>query len=188
MRFLIYIVSISVLALLSCRTLPEVQDSIISPSDLGLGVLVDTIAAFPEPEIRSPEVTEPEIFVLASIQKTPCFGRCPVYEARIYSDGKVVYHGNRFVTKRGLFQSFLEEGQLQLLIDKANELDFFSLKPEYPEKADRILDFPDTITYFQHEGKELKVYNNHAAPQQLLAFEKFLIQFLDELTWVEIGR
>ena len=150
-----------------------------------LEILNDTITKIPDPEISDPIVAEPKVVVLASIQKSPCFGRCPVFEARIYSDGKAVYNGVRFVEKEGIHYAYLNESQINEIIAKALDFNFLELAPIYPENGERILDFPNTITYFQYKNKELKIINNHDAPQNLLQFEQYLLDLLENLDWLK---
>lgn len=40
-------------------------------------------------------------FDTASLARTPCFGRCPVYSVTVHADGRVSYQGERWVTSTG---------------------------------------------------------------------------------------
>ena len=39
--------------------------------------------------------------VVITLERTTCFGVCPVYTLTIYGDGRVVYEGTRFVRTEG---------------------------------------------------------------------------------------
>lgn len=181
-RFFVFIFFISVL--IGCKSKKE----IIQPTEeveVPEGIK-ETVIEEPEPDILNWSTgDEEDAFVLTSIKKGPCFGKCPVFEARVYSDGKVIYNGMRFVKKIGVFLSYIEEENIQQIIEKATSLAFFSLDEQYPTDGAKIVDFPTTITYFQHQGRELKIYNNHHAPTVLIEYEEFLIDFLDQLDWVK---
>ena len=41
---------------------------------------------------------------VAAIEKSPCFGKCPVYTMQIFKDGKVLYEGRMNTKKLGTFQ------------------------------------------------------------------------------------
>ena len=38
---------------------------------------------------------------MITLQRTACFGACPVYTVSIYADGTVAYNGERFVEVEG---------------------------------------------------------------------------------------
>ena len=122
--------------------------------------------------------------VLYSIEKTPCFGTCPVFEMRIYKSGLIVYRGVRHVAQIGVFESQLTESTMNLLAQKVVESDFESFSSIYPEHGFRIPDFPETITHVAFGNQLHKVINNHEAPRALLEFESILIDLVDQLDWV----
>ena len=39
--------------------------------------------------------------VVITLERTACFGVCPVYKLTIYGDGRVLYDGIRFVRTEG---------------------------------------------------------------------------------------
>jgi len=122
-------------------------------------------------------------FVVASIKKTPCFGRCPVYEATLYSDNRVVYEGKQYTDRKGTFQAKISNSQLEDLIKAALAADYFALAENYPINGQRIADLPSTITFLKIGDKENKVNNNHDAPQALRAYEQAFVRLLDSLQW-----
>ena len=44
-----------------------------------------------------------DTILLASIERTPCFGKCPTYKISIYQSGYVIYEGKQHVKNIGLF-------------------------------------------------------------------------------------
>lgn len=168
----------------SCKSKQKILEEVVLPARLD-SVEIDTIKPeLPEPELPRVEIEPESAYVVTSIQKQPCFGKCPVFEARVYSDGKVVYNGIRFVERMGIHEAYLSEAELQKIIDKALEIEFFELAMAYPINGERIVDFPSTVTYFKYQDQEHKVLNNHNAPNQLIEYENYLIDFLNNLTWI----
>lgn len=53
--------------------------------------------------------------LVASMERFPCYGRCPVYSLRVFEDGSLLYHGTRFGEVEGDVQTRLTAGQLQEL-------------------------------------------------------------------------
>lgn len=71
----------------------------------------------------------PEDYI--EIQRTKCFTNCPLYEVRLYGDGRLVWHGNRAVKSMGDATATIEAGQAQALINKALKSGFGGLCDEY---------------------------------------------------------
>ncbi len=160
-----------------------------------------------KPEITTPEVLEPkgeleeepqskleskpeEIspWVLASIRKTSCFGKCPVFEFRIFSDGRLEYDGKRFVDMEGLYEAKAPEGMLEAIMAEAQKSGYMNLADNYPTNGARIPDLPSTYTSLTFENSEKKIRNNHNAPKALIAFEKFLASWIEKVAWKKIER
>ncbi len=125
-------------------------------------------------------------FRIASIKKTPCFGRCPVYEATLYSDNRLVYEGKQYTEREGTFEAKISNEQLKELLKFALAADFFKLSEMYPMEGRPIPDLPSTITYLKIGERENQVNNNHDAPQALRAYEKVFIKLFEELDWKEV--
>lgn len=146
----------------------------------------DTLVVIDEPP-QEEVIEEPiRIELLASIKKTACYGKCPVFEAKVYSNGRVLFEGKEHVDKVGLFEAKVDEEWIADVKTYAISLGFFSMKEFFPDKTDNIPDLPNTITYFRHKEDENTVTNNHNAPVQLTKIENFLLQKLEALEWTAI--
>lgn len=72
-------------------------------------VFVALAGCMTEPASRAvpaaPGAQEPppmrEAFDSIRLSRTPCFGRCPVYSVTVHADGRVEYHGERWVASMG---------------------------------------------------------------------------------------
>jgi hypothetical protein len=133
--------------------------------------------------ILTEQEKKPSTFIMASIKRTGCYGKCPVYEAKILSDGTVLYYGHQFAEKQGEYKAYLTKNQIDSLITQADSAHFFDLQPLYPAHGAKIVDLPNTFTYFKKDTLEKEVINNHDAPKALKNLEQYLDQLLSRLEW-----
>ena len=64
------------------------------------------------------------------MQRSACYGRCPVYAVTISSDGKVTFRGEKFVAYMGEHTGFARTNDLLRLDQAIAAVQFFSLRPE----------------------------------------------------------
>ena len=85
-----------------------------------------------EPPIAVEEpMEEVKVELIASIKKTACYGTCPTFETKIYSDGRVTYHGKKNVERVGHYEGLLK-GDFQAEIrDMAVAVKYFNLSKKY---------------------------------------------------------
>lgn len=124
--------------------------------------------------------------LFASIERTPCFGICPVYKITIYQSGYTVLHGIEHVPNKGWFSTRLTAEQLNSISRYVYEHGIYDLHDEYIEP--HIADFPTTITELNINNRYKRIVNTKPeAPEKLLKWEKFLDSFFDENTkWKRI--
>lgn len=104
---------------------------------------------------------------IISLQKTACFGTCPIFKVTIYDDGKTFYFGEKFVKKIGRYNFTLSKKEINSILKKANDINFYDLKNEYSEN---ISDLPSTFTKI----KDKKIRNHIGAPQKLRELEQII--------------
>ena len=107
--------------------------------------------------------------VVITIERTSCFGSCPIYSAKIHADGSVVYVGKEFVKEIGERRFKITPERVQELIKEFQRLDYASLKDKYDtdENGNSVTDLPTTITSICLDGKKKKVVNYYGAPRKL---------------------
>jgi hypothetical protein len=160
MKNLFPVLTISVIALfaLSCKSNKDAA----------------TAAPITQNSVNTSVQTEPQI--LASIERTACYGQCPMYKAIFMDNGEVKYVGKRFVEKIGTYRTLLSEEEVLEIHKKVVEYDYFALDSLYPTP---ITDFPSCLTEVNLNGKRKKVINRRSPPDNLKAFEKFLDGLLE---------
>jgi hypothetical protein len=66
-----------------------------------------------------------------TLARNACFGTCPVYEVRIFGDGRVVYDGKRFVRVEGEQQSAIDKAEVLRLLERIYASYFFDMNDMY---------------------------------------------------------
>lgn len=95
-----------------------------------------------EPDARLPDggrpaqrVPFPPIVDWASLrivlQRSGCFGTCPIYSVEIAGDGRVLYNGERFVAVLGKHRRTIPPAEVRALYDSFRRADFFWLLDDY---------------------------------------------------------
>ena len=111
--------------------------------------------------------------IVITIERTACFGSCPVYSAQIYADGTVNYEGKDFVKITGKKQHKISKEKLNDLIKEFEQAKYFTLKDKYAsdENGMSLTDQPTTTTSFTLNGKQKTVVNYYYAPKELEKLE-----------------
>ena len=129
-------------------------------------------------------VTQAEPQMVASINRTACYGRCPMYKATFFDNGEVEYIGRRFVENIGTYKTLISEEEVLTIKAKITEYDYFSLDSLYPTP---VSDFPSCITEAQLNGQRKKVIDRRDPPGNLKYFEKFLDSLLENREWKKVS-
>ena len=88
--------------------------------------------------LSSCKTTSNQIFndqkkLIISLEKTACFGTCPILKIEIYNNGTIVYNGIKHVKKIGIYNLEIEKQEIQKILSKAEEIGFYKLKKEQRE-------------------------------------------------------
>lgn len=76
------------------------------------------------------------------LHRTVCFGRCPSYAVSAYADGRVVYHGDRFVETTGTVERRVAPAVVAGLVASALEMEYETL----PARLDNEQACPQIVT------------------------------------------
>ena len=72
----------------------------------------------------------PEDFVI-KLERTSCFGECPVYSVSIDASGNVAYEGTKFVRVEGRQRDRIPTSRVAALLATAERIGFFDLRDQY---------------------------------------------------------
>ena len=123
--------------------------------------------------------------LVARIQRTACFGRCPIYTASIYKSGYVDYMGEKWVQREGHFKSKISQQAIDKLLNEAKRIGFMGLENAYD--SEYITDLPSTILSLRIEDQAKIVVNRYQAPEKLRAFEQYFDKVLEGLTYEPVS-
>lgn len=106
--------------------------------------------------------------VIVNIERTPCFGKCPVYTLSIMSNKTVRYEGLENVSSKGAHTFKLPSYKYRKIIQKLENLPFQDYEEEY---GATIRDLPKTIITY----KDKKVtFIRSKAPVELVRWVEFV--------------
>jgi hypothetical protein len=98
---------------------------------------------------------------LITLERTGCYGMCPIYKVSISADGAVVFEGNRFVKKVGTARSAISEEQIRELLAGFEKINYFELNDQYVKPEDGckqwLTDNPSAVTSITRNGKSKSV-------------------------------
>lgn len=145
--------------------------------------------ATPTPTV-APTPTPNYSTLVITLERTVCFGFCPVYTLKVYGDGRVEYEGNQHVAVEGSQTATLTPEQVQELVAAYQAADYFNLKDDYTAP---VTDLPSTITSVTIDG-QTKVITNYGgcmefenaekAPQALCDFETKIDSLTNSAQWI----
>lgn len=124
--------------------------------------------------------------IFLSLERTPCYGTCENYKIIIYSNGYCTYEGKNFVEKIGIYESVIDSKKIELIKNKATEINYFSLENSYDLPG--ITDIPATITELIINGKSKRIENRYRGPQELKEFELYIDSIIKDLPWKKISE
>ena len=123
--------------------------------------------------------------VLASLQRTACLGRCPMYTVTVLRDGTVQWEGKRFVKVVGKAAAKLTPATIAKLIDAFERADYFARKDRYVRYD--VTDHPSALTSFD-DGKRKKTiahyHGDRSAPQALDVLEEEIDEIVGTSRWI----
>ncbi|SRR6266545_2439426 len=97
--------------------------------------------------------------LMITLERTSCFGICPVYKLTITADGAVVFEGRRNVKQEGTtIRSAISQERLKQLMAEFDRVRFFSLETNYSKDLRRCgTDSPSAFTSIRINGKSKRI-------------------------------
>ena len=106
--------------------------------------------------------------LLIELKRTPCYGSCPVYTAKINKNGKGLFEGVENVEKIGRFSFSLSQDELMEFENAFLQVDFYQLRNIYMEQ---VSDLPTTYITYNKDGRRKKIMDYYGAPTTLRTLE-----------------
>jgi hypothetical protein len=139
------------------------------------------------------ETTAPADTVIR-LQRTACYGSCPIYSVTIDARGAVTYDGEKFVRVVGRQTARVAPSVVASLLTSAERIRFFDLRDAYrvinnPDGTVlMVTDLPTTITTMTVNGRTKRVENYVGAPDELAAFERAIDEAAGTKRWTFIDK
>jgi hypothetical protein len=125
-----------------------------------------------------PKIADSLYFMM---QRTPCFGQCPVYTIRIYQSGNAYLEGKRFFDYEGWFKTKFSESEMIQIKTWAKEAGYWDMGHVYDAP---VTDLPSTTTALKTDSQYQWVYNRMNSPDELRTFERNIETLIKDQDWV----
>jgi len=123
--------------------------------------------------------------VMISLERTPCFGRCPIYTVSLDGDGSVTYNGQRFVGVTGERHAKISRADVDALLRAFDAAHFESLDDAYRA---HVTDLPSTIVTLTRNGHTKRVVDyagtSVGMPQAVRDIEQQIDRAANTAQWV----
>jgi len=136
----------------------------------------------PQPDTPAPKVNFPDS-LFASIERTPCFGRCPAYKLQIYKSGYTLYEGKHFVDNIGFFSTQTTKEEMDMLLKKAEAVNLYSLKDTYDGP---VTDLPSTTTVLNADKRKKITLARFNVPDELVEFQNYFDSIFAKKEWTPV--
>ncbi len=149
----------------------------------------DNLAANYIESIKSSDQKKAEAFAkdtLISMTRTACIGRCPEYSFVVYNNGNSKYIGTENVQMIGIFQSKLNEVQVQNIKDAISKVELLKMYNKYPRGVKIVGDVQSTKLILSDGTLKFPTEINYGQPEELTNIQNLLDQIISELSWVQI--
>jgi hypothetical protein len=125
-----------------------------------------------------------------TLERTSCFGRCPVYRLAVSADGKVSYEGTANVKHLGAATAEVPANRVSALLDELDKAGYFGFADRYtpaePTCGRYATDLPSAITSASLEGRNKRIVHDQgcgAAPGALAVLEQRIDEVLGSARW-----
>jgi hypothetical protein len=122
---------------------------------------------------------------VATLERTPCFGFCPVYKVAVMSDGTVNYEGERFVKLTGPHTGQISADQVNALRQAFETAGYVQFQDSYEQHT--VTDLPSVNTSYTKDGntKSVRHYlGDRTAPEALGKLEDEFDKIIGIETWI----
>ncbi|MBK7383864.1 MAG: hypothetical protein IPI81_11130 [Flavobacteriales bacterium] len=115
-----------------------------------------------------------------SLERTPCFGACKAYRIELFRSGFATYDGRNNMEKEGKHTARIGSDTLRVILARAENLGFFSMKDKYDGE---VTDLPSTYLRIAAVGKDKKVLGRVGTPQEFKALVSYIEALLLPVPW-----
>lgn len=155
----------------------------------GLTLLAVALAACSH---RDPSpAAAPQAGPTVTLERTPCFGTCPVYTVSISRAGEVMFNGKRHVADTGQATAMISPERVDSLLGELEAAGYFGFDDAYvmdsPACGMYATDLPTIITSATRNGETKTIRHDRgcsAAPPELSQLEQRIDEVAGTGRWV----
>jgi Domain of unknown function (DUF6438) len=137
----------------------------------------------------SPEAREQGSPVI-TLERTACFGSCPVYRLSVTADGAVAYEGKAHVRHLGPASGRVDADRVNALLSEIERAGYFSFADRYTAAEAACgrytTDSPSALTSIQVRDRTKRIEHDYgcgAAPGALVVLERRIDEVLGSGQW-----
>jgi hypothetical protein len=119
------------------------------------------------------------------MDKSACFGTCPIYTMLVFDNGMVEYRGDKFCEKLGIYEKQLSDEEFSIVTSLLKEIDFESLEERYDAN---LMDAQITTFNFSYNNVSKKVRGIYSWPKSLKELDKALSSIGETEDWKTIRK
>ena len=114
--------------------------------------------------------------VLITIERTPCFGTCPVYSLSLTGEGVVTFKGERFVRTIGEATATVSTDSVAALVKEIRDAGYFEMAESYTPNIGTCgmhhTDAPTVTTSVKIDTQSRRIVNYHGCSGTPAALRK----------------
>lgn len=128
---------------------------------------------------------------VVTLERTPCFGTCPVYKVAIWASGAIRFAGEQHVSRQGEVTAEIPPARVDSLLKELEAEGYFGFADAYvmdsPACGRYATDSPTVITSASAGGHTKTIrhdYGCDAAPPELKRLERLIDQVAGTARWI----
>jgi hypothetical protein len=122
-----------------------------------------------------------------TLERTACFGTCPVYTVTILQDGTVIYNGGDFVTVTGEQTSQIDPETVAQMVGAFEAAGYFDWDQSYLNQS--VTDLPTVTTSVTRDGETHQIVHylgDATAPLALSYLEQWIDDMANTVLWTGV--
>jgi Domain of unknown function (DUF6438) len=144
-------------------------------------------AASPPPDSSQTSIQQE---MAVTLERTACFGGCPVYRISVSPSGAISYEGKAHVRQLGGATGQIPVERVNALLSELDRAGYFSFASRYtsaePTCGRYATDSPTAITSVRWQGRTRRIEHDYgcgAAPGALVVLERRIDEVLGSARW-----
>jgi len=144
-----------------------------------IAVAAVILCVCPPTGLAQPEAIPADFLI--KLERTACFGSCPVYSVTIDAQGTVIYEGTSSVSVEGRQTDRIPASAVNALLATAERIGFYDLRDSYRAP---ITDLPTTFVTMTANGRTKRIEDHFSAPPGLKELERQIDEAARTARWV----